>query len=103
MAKTGVKKDNKTLDIKTVCECCHCLGSKTLHPQVSLINLEKPELEEDAVKQGIRHIIAEISSENEQSMSFHASQGFIHAGRLKNIGFKLGRTFDIIYMQKEIK
>ena len=50
MAKTGVKKDNKTLDIKTVCECCHCLGSKTLHPQVSLINLEKPELEEDAVK-----------------------------------------------------
>ena len=50
MAKTGVKKDNKTLDIKTVCECCHCLGCKTLHPQVSLINLEKPELEEDAVK-----------------------------------------------------
>lgn len=50
MAKTGVKKDNKTLDIRTVCECCHCLGSKTLHPQVSLINLEKPELEEDAVK-----------------------------------------------------
>lgn len=50
MARTGVKKDNKTLDIKTVCECCHCLGCKTLHPQVSLINLEKPELEEDAVK-----------------------------------------------------
>ena len=50
MAKTGVKKDNQTLDIKPVCECCHCLGSKTLHPQVSLINLEKPELEEDAVK-----------------------------------------------------
>lgn len=38
------------MDIKTVCEWCHCLGSKTLHPQVSLINLEKPELEEDAVK-----------------------------------------------------
>ncbi len=33
-----------------MCECCHCLGSKTLHPQVSLINLEKPELEEDTVK-----------------------------------------------------
>lgn len=25
----GMQKDNKTLDIKTVCECCHCLGSKT--------------------------------------------------------------------------
>ncbi len=60
-------------------------------------------LEEDAAKQGIRHIIAEISSENEQSMAFHAGQGFVHAGRLKNIGFKLDRTFDIVYMQKELE
>lgn len=59
-------------------------------------------LEEDAMKQGIRQIIAEISSENEQSMSFHARQGFVHAGRLKNVGFKLGRAFDIVYMQKEL-
>lgn len=59
-------------------------------------------LEEAAVKQGIRHLLAEISSENEQSMSFHAGQGFVHAGRLKNVGFKLGRAFDIVYMQKEL-
>lgn len=59
-------------------------------------------LEEEAVKQGIRHLLAEISSENEQSISFHAGQGFIHAGRLKNVGFKLGRAFDIVYMQKEL-
>ncbi|WP_106829831.1 helix-turn-helix domain-containing protein [Parabacteroides pacaensis] len=39
-----------TLDIKTVCECNRCLGSKTLHPQVSIINLEKPGLEQDTVK-----------------------------------------------------
>lgn len=45
-----MKKDNRTLDIKTVCECCHCLGGKTLHPQASLINLEKPGVEEDAVR-----------------------------------------------------
>ncbi len=43
-------KGKNTLDIKTVCECCHCLGGKTLHPQVSLINLEKPEVAGDAVK-----------------------------------------------------
>lgn len=60
-------------------------------------------LEEEAVKQGIRHLLAEISSENEQSISFHAVQGFIHAGRLKNVGFKLGRAFDIVYMQKELQ
>ena len=45
-----MEKDKKTLDIKTVCECCHCLGGQTLHPLVSLINLERRELEEDAVK-----------------------------------------------------
>ena len=42
-------KDN-TLDIKTVCECNRCLGCKTLHPQVSIINLEKPSVYQDAVK-----------------------------------------------------
>lgn len=42
--------EKKTLDLKTVCECNRCLGSKTLHPQVSIINLEKPGLEQEAVK-----------------------------------------------------
>ena len=40
----------KTLDIKTVCECNRCLGSQTLHPLVSLINLESPEVEGNAVR-----------------------------------------------------
>lgn len=43
-------KENKTLDIRTVCECNRCLGSKTLHPQASIINLEKPDLGQDAIK-----------------------------------------------------
>ena len=43
-------KEQKTLDIKTVCECNRCLGSQTLHPLVSLINLESPEVEGNAVK-----------------------------------------------------
>lgn len=38
------------LDLKTVYECNRCLGCKTLHPQVSIINLENPSLTEDAVK-----------------------------------------------------
>lgn len=39
-----------TLDIKSVCECNRRLGCKTLHPQASIINLEHPDLEQDAVK-----------------------------------------------------
>lgn len=41
---------HKTLDIKTVCECNKCLCTETLHPQATLINLEKPDLGSEAVK-----------------------------------------------------
>lgn len=39
-----------TLDFKTVYDCNCCLACETLHPQVSLINLENPSLEQDTVK-----------------------------------------------------
>lgn len=44
-----MEKEN-TLDFKTVYDCNCCLDCKTLHPQVSLINLENPSLEQDTVK-----------------------------------------------------
>ena len=40
----------KILDLKTVHECNRNLGCKTWHPQVSIINLENPNLEQEAVK-----------------------------------------------------
>ena len=43
-------KQKNTLDLNTVHECNRCLDCKTLHPQVSLINLENPCLEQDTVK-----------------------------------------------------
>ena len=45
-----MKKKENVLDIKTVCECNRCLGSKTWHPQAAVINLENPGLEQQAVK-----------------------------------------------------
>ena len=45
-----MKTGKDILDIKDVCECNRCLGSKTLHPQASLINLENPDFKEDFVK-----------------------------------------------------
>ena len=33
-------KQKNTLDLNTVHECNRCLDCKTLHPQVSLINLD---------------------------------------------------------------
>ena len=59
-------------------------------------------IEEDARVQGIKIIISDISSENDGSIRFHERHGFKRAGELKNIGEKLGRTFGIVYMQKDI-
>jgi phosphinothricin acetyltransferase len=59
-------------------------------------------LEIEAMQMGIKHIIAEISSENQQSLRFHSMHGFEMCGTLKNIGYKFKRNFDVIYMQKDL-
>ena len=53
-----------------------------------------------AKEKGITSIIASISSLNESSLNFHEKNGFVQCGRLREIGNKRGKTFDIIYMQK---
>lgn len=60
------------------------------------------QLEADARQMGIENIIAEISSENRGSLKFHASNGFAFCGELKNIGYKLNRSFGVVYMQKTL-
>lgn len=57
-------------------------------------------LESDAVKNGIKTILAEISSENPGSINFHEQNGFSECGRFKGIGMKKGKVFDVIWMQK---
>ncbi len=59
-------------------------------------------LEEGARKMGVRHLLASISSLNEQSLRFHAKSGFRECGRLKNIGNKHSKDFDVVWMQKDI-
>lgn len=59
-------------------------------------------LEEEARRRGISHLIADISSENTESIRFHEKNGFELAGELKGIGEKLNRTFGVVYMQKQL-
>ncbi len=59
-------------------------------------------LEEDAKKMGIQMILADISSENGASIAFHRKNGFSECGRLKDIGTKFGKRFDVVWMQKKI-
>ncbi len=59
-------------------------------------------LEEDAKKRGVKTLLAEISSENAASLSFHRKNGFAECGRMKEIGVKFGKHFDVVWMQKTI-
>ena len=49
---------------------------------------------------GYRVIVAGIDADQPASVALHAKFGFVHAGRLSNVGFKFGRWLDVIYMTK---
>jgi L-amino acid N-acyltransferase YncA len=59
-------------------------------------------LEAEAKNMGIKNILASITSENEQSLSFHKKFGFVECGRFIGIWKKWDKYFDIIWMQKKI-
>lgn len=59
-------------------------------------------LEDEAGKKGIKKLLANVSSENVNSIKFHQKNGFFEYGRLKDIGKKFGRYFSILWMGKEI-
>ncbi len=54
----------------------------------------------EAPKLGIDSVLANISSLNEQSLRFHKKMGFEECGRFRRIGKKLGKDFDVIWMQR---
>ena len=51
---------------------------------------------------GIEHLLATISSRNEQSLRFHRKHGFVECGRLRNIGTKFGERFDVVWVQRSL-
>jgi phosphinothricin acetyltransferase len=59
-------------------------------------------LEADAVARGVRRLVANLSSENDGSLAFHLARGFREYGRLRGAGKKFGRSFDLVYLEKEL-
>lgn len=59
-------------------------------------------LEDEAKKLGIKHLLADISSENNESIEFHKRNGFYQCGKFDDIGFKFGKRFCVVWMEKEI-
>lgn len=55
-----------------------------------------------AMALGHHAIIAGIDAEQPGSVALHASFGFVHVGRLREVGFKFGRWLDVLYMQRTL-
>ncbi len=57
---------------------------------------------EAASATGFREMIAVIGGGEPASIALHARCGFVHAGRLRNVGYKFGRYLDTVYMQRSL-
>ena len=53
-----------------------------------------------AAKAGAHQMIAGVSAENADGISFHARMGFVEIARVAQAGFKFGRFIDLLLMQK---
>lgn len=59
-------------------------------------------LVEAARASGFRQMIAVIGGGEPASVALHGKCGFVEAGRMRNVGFKFGRTLDTVYMQRDL-
>lgn len=60
------------------------------------------QLESECRQNGVRHVLVNISSENGGSIRFHERRGFVQCGHFRGVARKLGRCFDIIWLQKDL-
>lgn len=51
---------------------------------------------------GFEQMIAVVGGGEPASVALHERLGFVHAGRMRNVGFKFGRKLDTVYMQLEL-
>jgi L-amino acid N-acyltransferase YncA len=49
---------------------------------------------------GMKSLIARVSSRNRRSIRFHRKNGFTLCGRIRGIGTKFGKSFDVVILQK---
>jgi phosphinothricin acetyltransferase len=58
----------------------------------------------DAAREaGFEQMIAVIGGGEPASVALHTKCGFVHAGRMRNVGFKFGRLLDTVYMQRDLR
>lgn len=56
----------------------------------------------EARKCGFEQMIAVIGGGEPASVALHEKLGFVHAGRMRDVGYKFGRKLDTVYMQRDL-
>ena len=59
-------------------------------------------MEEKARDLGMGSLVARVSSRNRRSIRFHRKNGFSVCGRIRRVGEKFRRPFDVVILQKFI-
>ena len=57
------------------------------------------EIIERAKQQGVHVLVGGIDASNETSIELHRRLGFVHAGTIRQAGFKFGRWLDLAFYQ----
>jgi L-amino acid N-acyltransferase YncA len=70
------------------------------HRGIGRIALSK--LEQEAVAQGIKNLMAIISFDNDGSVRLFEKAGFAKCGHFRNVGEKFNRVLDVVAYQKEL-
>lgn len=53
-----------------------------------------------ATARGYRTVIGGIDADNAASIALHVAQGFVHAGTIRDAGYKFGRWLNLAFYQK---
>ena len=51
---------------------------------------------------GYRKLFAIVTSANEPSLAFHHALGFVETARFTDVGFKFGRWYDVVWLEKSL-
>lgn len=62
-----------------------------------------PALIDAARASGFEQMLAVIGGGEPASVALHGKCGFVHAGRMRNVGKKFGRLLDTVYMQRDLR
>jgi phosphinothricin acetyltransferase len=57
-------------------------------------------MEARARELGMTSLVARVSSRNRRSIRFHRKNGFSLCGRIRRVGTKFGKAFDMVILQK---